>query len=75
MYVWYLDCSFANPSKHNYSGNHNSLVVGLPVISDKFHLGSGIASVFFDAFHLWSLVITKLSTQRYRISKGSILIQ
>ena len=74
-YVWYLDCSFANPSKHNYSGNHNSLVVGLPVISDKFHLGSGIASVLFDAFHLWSLVITKLSTWQHRTSKGSILIQ
>jgi hypothetical protein len=38
-------------------------------------LGSGIASVLFDAFHLWSLVITKLSTWQHRTSKGSILIQ
>jgi membrane protease YdiL (CAAX protease family) len=57
-YVWYLDCSFANPSKHNYSSNHNSLVVGLSVIPGKFHLGSGIASSLTSAFQLWSLVIT-----------------
>ena len=62
-HVWHLDCSFANSSKHNYSGNHNSLVVGLPSISDKFHLGFGITSFLSGAFHLWSLVITKLSTR------------